>query len=413
MFSRWYYSILKSKLNYPYVHILFGARQTGKSTLINSLLPSNTLRINLADPVERSRYAANPLEFQQRCRIIPVSDQASYVFVDEAQYVPTIFDSVQHLYDSNKERWRFILCGSSARRLRKSGANLLPGRAIVHRLFPLTLAEQPALGFTPSFSPLPFSWPNDIDRADVAPDWSLEERLAWGGLPGIVSAPPEVRADVLKSYAAIHLEEEIRREAYIKDWPAFVRFIHLAAAESGKMINYASIANQSGISQPTVKAYYQLLEDMFIGFTVPAFTRSIRKNILSTGRFFICDTGIRHAAAGLTPSIDTVLADPGPVFEQWVGTELWKRLNYLGRGKLFYQKARTGAEVDFILDLDSSLVPIEVKWTDRPTPRDARHVQSFLDEYDPQTAPKGYLVCRCPHPLQLSERISAIPWQCL
>ena len=80
-----------------------------------------------------------------------------------------------------------------------------------------------------------------------------------------------------------------------------------------------------------------LLEDMFLGFTVPAFTKSIRKNILSSGRFYMCDLGIRHAAAGLTPSLDTVRADPGPLFEQWVGIELWKRLHYLGTGELYYQ----------------------------------------------------------------------------
>lgn len=411
MYARWYSSILKDKLQYPYVHILFGARQTGKSTLIESLIPGDAIKINLADPMQRNRHINNPQELEQICRSLPKTGNPQVVFIDEAQNVPSVFDSVQYLYDSDKVRWRFILCGSSARRLRISGANLLPGRSILHKLFPMTLAEQPddRVSGENIHSPCPFLWPDTASMINVAPSWLIEERLAWGSLPGIIGAPAALRGDLLKTYTAVHLEEEMRREAYIKDWSAFVRFVHLAATESGKMINYAAIANQAGLSQPTVKAYYQLLEDMFIGFTVPAFTRSTRKNILSTGRFYLSDIGIRHAAAGLSPSLDTVLADPGPLFEQWVGLELWKRVHYAGSGALYYQKARTGAEVDFIIDQKTSLIPIEVKWTDRPTLSDARHVTTFMHEHGAM-APKGFVVCRCPYPLQLNEQVTAIPW---
>ena len=411
MFARWYSSVLKKKFHHPYIHILFGARQTGKSTLVNSILPETAVRINFADPVQRNRHFTNPGELEQICRSVPPAGSPTVVFIDEAQNVPSVFDAVQFLYDSDKERWRFILCGSSARRLRNTGTNLLPGRSLLHKLFPLTFTEQPYVPelTRPREPLLPLPWIEDMTDRVVAPPWNIEERLAWGGLPGIVSAPEELRGDLLKTYAHVHLEEEIRREAYIRDWSAFVRFVRLAAAESGKMINYAAISGHAGISQPTVKAYYQLLEDMFLGFTVPAFTKSIRKNILSTGRFFMCDIGLRHAAAGLAPSLDTVRADPGPLFEQWVGVELWKRLNYTGSGMLHYQKTRTGAEVDFIIDHASSLVPIEVKWTDRPAVGDARHLVKFLDEHG-SYAPRGYIVCRCPYPLQLTERIAAIPW---
>ena len=411
MFTRWYSSVFKSKLSYPYVHILFGARQTGKSTLINSIIPQRAIKINLADPMQRNRHINNPMELEQICRSVSKSETATVVFIDEVQNVPSMFDSVQYLYDSDKERWCFILCGSSARRLRNSGTNLLPGRSILHKLFPLLLTEQPYSHVSTGDlqTPLPFTLSTNISDCITAPSWDIEQRLAWGSFPGIIAAPEELRSDILKTYANVHLEEEIRREAYIKDWAAFVRFVRLAAAESGKMINYAAISNHAGISQPTVKAYYQLLEDMFLGFTVPAYTKSMRKNILSTGRFFMCDIGIRHAAAGLQPSLETVRADPGPLFEQWVGMELWKRLNYSGTGELYYQKARTGAEVDFIIDLKTSLIPIEVKWTDRPTSSHARHLNTFLDEHG-SFAPKGYVICRCPYPLQLTEKVIAIPW---
>jgi predicted AAA+ superfamily ATPase len=191
-----------------------------------------------------------------------------------------------------------------------------------------------------------------------------------------------------------------------------VRFLQLAAAESGQLLNYANISQESGISQPTVKSYYQLLEDMFVGIRVPAYAKSPRKNLLSTPKFLFFDLGVRHAAAGLIPSIETVRANPGPVFEQWVGIELWQRLQYLGAGKLHHQRTRDGAEVDFIIEQGGALTPIEVKWTENPTVNDARHLLTFLQEKK-QTAKHGYVICRCPRPLHLHDQITALPWFCL
>jgi predicted AAA+ superfamily ATPase len=411
MFDRWYADELRAKLGRPYVHLLFGARQTGKSTLLNELIPAGALRFNLADPQERSRHLANPGEFAQACRSLPANKKGQFVFVDEAQSAPSIFDAVQSLYDADKARWRFVLCGSSARKLRMAGANLLPGRSLLHHLYPLTLVEQPAKegGIPHATSPLPFAWRGG--KRHAFPAWDLLDRLAYGALPGIVTAEKEDRPGLLKAYAVVHLEEEIRREALVKDWGAFVRFLQLAAAESGQVLNYSNISQESGISQPTVKSHYQLLEDMFVGIRVPAYSKSPRKNVLSTPKFLFFDLGIRHAAAGLNPSVETVKANPGPVFEQWVGIELWKRLQYLGEGKLYHQRTRDGAEVDFIIEKSGVLTPVEVKWTEHPTAGDARHLLAFLKEK--KTAHHGYVICRCPRPLQLHERVTALPWFCL
>ena len=210
----------------------------------------------------------------------------------------------------------------------------------------------------------------------------------------------------------MHLEEEIRREALVKDWGAFVRFLQLAAAESGQILNFANISQDAGVSQPTVKGYYQLLEDMFIGLRVPAYSRSPRKNLLSTPKFLFFDLGVRHAAAGLNPSLELVKTNPGPVFEQWVGIELWNRLQYLDEGNLYHQRTRDGAEVDFIIERAGTLTPVEVKWTEYPTMTDARHLLAFLDE-KPKEAEHGYVICRCPRPLRLHDKITALPWFCL
>ncbi len=414
MFDRWYLDELRHKLTRPYVHLVFGARQTGKSTLLNVVLPPDTLRIDFADPLERSRHLANPGEFGRLCRALPSRKASHFVFVDEAQAVPAIFGAVQSLYDGDKRRWRFVLCGSSARKLRMTGTNLLPGRSILHHLFPLTLAEHPA--GTPRIShaesPLPFAWPEGGSPARPFPAWDLPARLAYGALPGIVAADEQDRAGLLKAYALIHLEEEIRREALVKDWGAFVRFLQLAAAESGQLLNYAAISQEAGISQPTVKAHYQLLEDMFVGIRVPAWVRSPRKNILSTPKFLLFDVGVRNAAAGLSPSPEVVKANPGPLLEQWVGIELWKRLQYLGDGKLYHQRTKDGAEVDFVVERGGKLTPVEVKWTENPSTSDARHLRSFLAE-ERKEAIHGYIVCRCPRPLRIDENVTALPWFCL
>ena len=411
MYSRWCAEELLAKLSRPYVHLLFGARQTGKSTLLNGLIPDEALRFNFADPQERTRHLANPGEFAQACRSLPANKKGQFVFVDEAQSVPSIFDSVQALYDNDKARWRFVLCGSSARKLRLTGANLLPGRSFLHHLYPLTLTEHPAKEERAAHatSPLPFPWSSG--KQHPFPKWNLLERLAYGALPGIVVADEKDRPELLKAYAFVHLEEEIRREALVKDWGAFVRFMQLAAAESGQVLNFANISQDSGISQPTVKSHYQLLEDMFVGMRVPAYSKSPRKNVLSTPKFLFFDLGVRHAAAGLSPSVETVKANPGPVFEQWVGIEVWKRLQYLGEGKLYHQRTRDGAEVDFIIEQGGRVTPVEVKWTEHPTAGDARHLLTFLHEN--KNADQGYIICRCPRPLQLHEKITALPWFCL
>lgn len=398
-------------LRQPYVHIVFGARQTGKSTLLKALLPEASLALDLSRPALRSQYLSDPDLLVRECEAMPRSRKPHVVVVDEAQNVPAIFDAVQYLYDGNKQRWRFVLCGSSSRKLRITGANLLPGRSMIHHLFPLTLAERPAPQADGAIKP-PKDWPFAKGRVLVErpfPATDIEERLLFGELPGIAIAPRKQRAQLLRTYSLVYMEEELRREALVKDWPAFARFLRLAALESGNMTNYTGIANEAGVSLPTVKTYYQLLEDLFMGFTVSAFSGSPRKSVLSTGRFCFFDLGVRNAAAELPLSMDMVRTVPGPLFEQWVTIEIWKRLRYRKEGSLHYLRTKGGMEVDLIVALGGRLTPIEVKWTERPTAQDARHLESFLDDH-PDQASHGFIVCRCARPQAISARVTAIPW---
>lgn len=400
----------RKALSAPQVHMIFGARQTGKSTMLRRVLPETAIWIDLSRPAERTAYLRDPDLLVQRCLALPKGRKPAVVVIDEAQNVPAIFDAVQHLFDGDPRRWRFVLCGSSVRKLRTSGANLLPGRSIIHRLYPLILPERPVTDMpNPARPLLPMG---KVHLAQRFPAVGLEERLLFGDLPGIATAPKSRRAALLHTYALVYLEEELRREALVKDWAAFARFLQLAAAEAGRMINYAGIAREAGVSLPTVKTYYQLLEDMFIGFRVTAFSGSPRKSLLSTERFFFFDLGVRNAAAELPLRSALVQADPGPLFEQWVTIELWKRLQYLGAGKLHYLRSKAGAEVDLIIARGGKLTPIEVKWTERPTLHDARHLHAFLDEH-PTKAKHAYIVCRCAAPLAIGPRVTAIPWSSL
>lgn len=410
MFGRWVEPLWRKKFAAPYVHVVFGARQTGKSTLLRKLLPEAAIWLDFSRPAERAEYLRDPDLLVQRCRALARSRRPATIVVDEAQSVPAIFDAVQHLYDSDRRRWRFVLCGSSARKLRVTGANLLPGRSFVHHLYPLLLAERPPAGAgkTSAKALLPMPTRDAVGERSF-PATDLLERLTFGELPGVATAPRSQRADLLRAYTVVYLEEELRREALVKNWPAFARFQQLAAAESGQMINYAAVSREAGVSLPTVKTYYQLLEDMFTGFRVTAFSGSPRKSLLSTERFYFFDLGVRNAAAELPLETAAVQANPGPLFEQWVGIELWKRLQYLAGGKLHYLRTKAGAEVDFIIARAGRLVPIEVKWTEHPTPGDARHLSTFLDE-NPKRAGHGYVICRCTAPLALTDRVTALPW---
>jgi predicted AAA+ superfamily ATPase len=408
MYSRWLQYNLKEKLDWPYVHILFGARQTGKSTILKSLMPENSRILDFSNLSERTRYLQKPETLIEECLAIPKENVPQFVFIDEAQTVPLIFDCVQHLYDKDKNRWRFVMCGSSARKLRRTGANLLPGRSIIHYLYPLTLAEILHLGGDNESLVLPFAWPEKVRGINRFPQMDLLKMLTFGSLPGIATADEAAKSDVLKTYSSIFIEEEIRREAMLKDMGVFIRFITLAAAESGSIINFSSISREIGLSVPTIKSYYQILEDMFIGFSVPAFTKSPRKNILSTPKFIFFDIGVRNAATGMNLTIQEILANPGPVFEQWVGMELWKRIKYLGEGALYYQRSKAGYEIDFIVESKGNTIPVEVKWTEKPDFHDAKHLLTFIGEN--RNCEEGFVVCRCPRPMQIHEKVKAIPW---
>jgi len=394
---------LRSATSRGKVRLLFGARQTGKSSLLRALAPVDALSINLQDPRERIRYERSPgalvseLEARRERRLV--------VCVDEIQKVPELLDDIQYLHDRFPTRFEFFVTGSSARRLRAGAANLLPGRAHNYRLFPVIGPERVGSSKSAILPAL-----RGIANSGGFPAPLIDDLLVWGSLPGVTSEPVARRAATLATYAEVYLEEEIRREATVRDVGAFARFLTLAALESGRVMNLTGLSQESGVPVATIRNFYQVLVDTFVGYWIMPYGPSGRKEILSTPRFLFFDLGVRNAAADLPMSRELVKTQAGTLFEQWVLLELVARTTYLGRGyRVSFWRTRHGAEVDAIVETPKQDIPIEIKWTENPRPAEARHLELFLDKYATR-AKRGYLICRVPRAMKLTERVTAIPW---
>ncbi len=380
------------------IHLVQGARQTGKSTLLRHVLDDcgPTLVLDLQDRRLRRRYEADD---GLLVRELEADPGVQAVFVDEIQKVPGLLDDVQYLHDRDPERFHFVLTGSSARQLRRHAANLLPGRVHATFLSPVLQAEIRDCEILPL----------QHGTGERFPARDLAACLVQGSLPGLFHESAASWAETLGSYVDLYVENEIRQENVVADMGAFARFLRLAALESGQVVNFTKLARDVGVVPNTLRNFYQVLEDTHVGLRVRVFGRS-RKRVLQAPRFLLFDLGVRHVLAGL-PVDDVLLKlDPGHLFEQWVLAELWYRCQARGRGHaLATWTTASGAEVDAIVETPEEAIPVEVKWTDRPTPADARYVETFLDVH-PDLARRGYVVCRCPRRQALTQRTTALPW---
>ncbi|MFQ5680844.1 MAG: ATP-binding protein [Candidatus Omnitrophota bacterium] len=403
-FPRWIERVLNSGVSRNKVRLIFGARQTGKSTLLRRLSRPQALFINLQDRRQRLRFERRPDELVKILRAR--TKKRTRVLIDEIQKVPALLDDIQLLYDENPRRYEFILTGSSARKLRSCAANLLPGRLHQYHLFPLISAERkrprpshilplkPDKGFSPGFA-----------------EAKIKDILIYGNLPGISQEKRESKAATLESYAEVYLEEEIRREALVRNIGPFSRFLELAALESGQLINLTRLSQRAAVPVATLRSFYQVLTETFIGYLLLPFTQGARKRLLTTPIFYFFDLGVRNALARLPLNPQILKLQAGTLFQQWAVIELWHRCAYLGRGfGLYFWRAVSGAEVDIVLKTPREIIPIEVKWTEHPRQADARHLICFLREY-PHQAKRGFIICRCPEPLEITQQITAIPWQ--
>lgn len=364
--------------------LLLGPRQTGKTTLISEYKAD--LEVTLLISKNRRQYEADPDQLIREVQALNRGKNAlPLVVIDEVQKVPALMDGVQYLIDNGLAQ--FILTGSSARKLRHNkNVNLLPGRVIQLRLDPLTLGE-----LTPPYP-------------------SVEDFLLYGSLPAIyLESDKAIREEELDSYVDLYLEDEVRAEALVRDIGAFENFLKLAAMESGNIVNFDKISQDIGVARTTISAYYQILEDCLIAERIEPYTESqSRKKLTKSPKYLLFDLGLRRLAAEEQPTLPEKYL--GVLFEQFIGLELirWTRLQTIKTTVHFWRDS-SGPEVDWLLSRDQSLLPIEVKWTDNPSPRDSKHLELFLKEYP--SAKKAYVVCRVPRPQLLSEGVEAISWR--
>lgn len=316
--------------------LLLGPRQVGKSTLLASLEPD--LTINLAHPATFRDYVTEPERLERELAALAPGKRS--VFVDEVQRVPALLDLLQVQLDAKPCRFRFLLSGSSARKLRRGQANLLPGRIHLHHLHPLV-------------------------RTEFQEHFELNTVLASGSLPGIVAEPePKQRAQDLRAYADIYLREEIQAEALVRDIGGYARLLDLVASASGSILNVHKLCGEAGIRYETARRYIEVLEDTLLAFRVPAWSGSTRTSLVAHPRFYLFDLGVRNAL--LRRPLDRPLPDErGLLLEHLVAYEFHRRRGPIWPDlELFYFRTRHGLEVDFLARVSVREVwAIEVKST--------------------------------------------------
>jgi predicted AAA+ superfamily ATPase len=350
---------------------LWGARQTGKSTLLKKLFP-DALCFDLLLSGEYERFLRNPSHLRE---ILVNNDLSPLVIIDEIQRIPSLLNEVQWLIVNRNVQ--FILSGSSPRNILRSGGNLLGGRAMRYELYPLISVE--------------------------IPEFDLLRGLNNGMLPRhYLSNHP---AKLLSAYVGSYLRDEIISEAKIRNITSFFRFLEAAAFSNGEMVNFSNIAADCGISAPTVKEYFQILEDTMTGHFVHSFQKKPKRRVITAPKFYYFDVGI----AGFLLKrgrIENGSEAFGKAFEHFIYLEMYAHSHYSDINyPVYYWRTASQLEVDFILG--DNEVAIEVKSTNMVNSRHLKGLKSFKEEYNVK---KLIVVSTDPYP-RLVDGITILPWQ--
>ena len=348
-----------------------GPRKVGKSTLLRQRFPK-AKTYDLLNSEQRSRLLLRPHLLREEL----LARKHDLVVIDEIQRVPALLDEVHWLIENT--RIRFLLCGSSARKLRHGAANLLGGRAIRFELFPFTSHELGEL---------------DLDRA-----------LGHGLIPDHYLATKPERA--LRGYVLDYLEQEIQAEALTRNVPAFTRFLEAVGVGHGGLLNYANVGRDCGVSPKTVREYYQILEDTLLGHTLPPWRKAKKRRLIETSKFYLFDPGIVRALRGMH-RIERGSVEFGQAFEHFLIEEVRAYLSYSEKHlPLAFWRTSTGYEVDLVVgDLDLAL---EFTSSRLVRPEKAKGLQALMGEHRVRRA---VIVSLDPSPRKLPGGILVLPWK--
>jgi len=315
---------------------IFGSRSTGKSTLLHELFADKkTLWIDLLDDATFREYSHRPELLHER---IAGAAQVEWVVIAEVQKIPALLDTIHQIIFKKKQK--FALTGSSARKLKRGGANLLAGRALVYHLYPLTFVE-------------------------MADDFDLFETLQYGSLPEIVNASSREEAqETLRAYVNTYLREEILIEQLVRNVTPFRKFLEVAAQCNGQIINYAKIGRDCGVDGTAIERYFQILEDTHVGFTLQPFHLSIRKRQAQKPKFYFFDLGVRRFLEGLIsfPAVEGNFQF-GKMFEHFIILEIMRLAEYYKKDfRLSFLMTKENAEIDLIVERPGqTTLAIEIK----------------------------------------------------
>ena len=326
---------------------LFGARQTGKTTLLLQLFPDARF-YDLLESNTFERLQRNPSLLRQD---LEMCESGTLVIIDEVQSLPILLNEVQWLIV--RKGLRFILSGSSARKLKRGGANMLGGRAMQTRLYPLVNAE--------------------------IPDFDLIKAVNQGMIPRHYLAKADKYWSMVQAYVTVYLREEIKAEALVRNLTTFTRFLEAAALTDGEMVNYSNIAQSCGIDSKTVAAYFSILEETLIGYMVPAYSKVVKRKVRQAPRFYYFDVSIPNYLLGRR-NLQPGSTDFGHAFEHLVIQEIIAYLGYHGKlDKLSYWHTYNDYEVDVVLG--DAEVGIEIKSTDEVQSRHLHGLKAFKEEH--------------------------------
>lgn len=324
---------------------LFGARQTGKSTLLKERFKGK-IYYDLLDPELRKFFKRNPNALKEALSDKPAG---TLVIRDEIQKVPELLDIVHSLM-VDKGLW-FILSGSSVRKFKKSGANTLGGRAISETLYPLV-------------------WPE-------VTDFQLDRAVQNGMIPRHYMVPDATKR--LKGYVEVYMNEEIREEGGVRELEAFERFMEVAAISDGEMLNYTNIASDCGVSAKTVQSYFQILYDTLIGYEIPAYRKEVKRKIVQAPRFYYFDVGLANYLMG-RHSLKRGTDDYGHAFEHLVMQEIIAYKGYKDKKEIIsYWRTYDKKEVDAVIG--DAKVAIEIKPAEEVKTRHKKGLKAFHEEH--------------------------------
>jgi len=373
------------KLENDYSLFIFGARGVGKSTLVEaSFDPKKCLFINLLDNQQENRLAKNPNELIEL--VEATADEVTHIVIDEVQKLPKLLDIVHLLLESRHCRKYFILTGSSARKLKVAGVNLLAGRAFVSHLYPFTYVE-------------------------MASEFNLKQALSYGMLPKVTEFSTEnSKRRFLEAYTLTYLKEEIWAEQLVKNLDPFRQFLEVAAQCNGKIINYSNIARDVGASDKTVKGYFSLLEDTLLGKILEPFHHSFRKRLKSAPKFYFFDVGIVRALSHMlsVPLIEST-SYFGELFESFIIMECFKLASYYYSDYRFsYLMTADGVEIDLVVERPAKpLLLIEIKSGTQVKKMELKNLQDIAKELGNCEA-----VCFSNDPLRRKiDNVMIYPWQ--